>query len=799
MLQNHIKLALRHLAKHKLFTAIKLVGLAAGIAACLLIGLYLHNELTYDDCHLKADRIAKVNMEYSINGEVTHANVTGTKAATSLVRDWEAVEAAVRIMPQVFVIRHGERLQEEPNVYMADANFFEVLSFPLLAGDPKTALNGPNQIVLTETSARRYFGEGEALGQVLNLGGTRDAIVTGVMADPPINTHLQPDFVYSFLSSSQSKPENETWWNANCATYLLLDQPSSIASIQAKMRSYMESKTAETGSGNGSYVTFHLLPLRDVHLRSTVPGNFVPNGDVRYLYILAAVAFLILLIGCTTYVNLATATSVERAREVGIQKVMGAGRAQLAAQHIGEAALLTLCALLLGTVLSVALLPAFNQLFERQLSLAPLAHPVLWVGILCGGLLLGLLAGFYPAMVVARFQPVQVLKGQFKFSSAGTWLRQALVVLQFVISITLLICTLLLQQQMQYIQAKKLGYDKDHVIALPADQIVNERYAALKARLLEHPDIQSVAMSYDSPVHIKGGYSIGKTHHPQDNRPVTALPAGADFLETAGIALVAGSDLVAADLDLADRTRTDSTVLMPILLNEAQVSALGWTPAEAPGQRVSFYGGWCTVKGVVRDFHFASLHEPVAPLVIFPSSYGRFVLVKTSGQQVTAVLRHMSLQWEALMQHRPFSAQFLDAAFDQMYAAEIQTARIIHAFTWLALLLTCLGLFGLASYSFVQRTKEIGIRKVLGATVGSILVLLSKDFLRLVLIALAFASPLAYFLMHQWLQGFAYRTHIGWGAFALAGLAALAIALLAIVLQGWSAATTNPVKRLRAD
>lgn len=798
MIVHYFKLALRHLLKNKLFTAIKFVSLTIGTTTCLLIGLYLRHESTYDACHEKADRIAHVSMEYHFGGETVHVSVTGNKVAPAFSQDFPEVEAAVRVIEYQQVVQVGELQVEEPRFYYADSTFFRIFTFPLLRGNPETALNAPYQIVLAHRTARRYFGTDDPMGRVLRVG-ERDMTVTGVMADPPTGTHIKPDFVCAFASLPAARPENETWWNANYTTYLLLRQPDLLPRVQDRIPGYMATKSAETGSTGDSYLTFHLQNLRDMHLRSSVPGTFEPNGDIRYLYILGITALLILLIACTIYVNLTTAASTERAREVGVQKVLGAGRGQLAGQYLGESVIITFAALLLGISLTIPLLPFFNSLFDRQLTAAPLFEPTALTLIVGLGLVVSLFAGAYPAFVVSRFAPVAVLKGRIQFGSSGTKLRSALVVLQFGVSILLIVCALLLREQLAFIQHKKLGYDKSHVLALPADGRVNKTFEALRDAFLKIPNVLSVTRSYDSPVHIKGGYNIGKDIAGQDNRPVTAQPAGLDFLKTLDIELLAGSDFSVADIEKSDRLQTDTTVVLPVLLNESQVRAFGWTPAEAVQKNIVFNGSRADIKGVVRDFHFASLHEPIAPLVIFPSSWGRVVLVKVAGGDMADALQHLGRQWREQVSHRPFSYQFLDEEFDRMYAAENQVSQVVGVFTWLAILLACLGLFGLASYSFVQRTKEIGIRKVLGASVAGIVGLLSKDFLKLVLIALVIASPVAWYLMDRWLQDFAYRIDISGWVFAAAGAAAVVVAFATVGFQGVRAALTNPVESLRSE
>ena len=737
-------------------------------------------------------------MEYSFGGETNQANVTGNKVAPVFKKDFPEVEAAVRVINLPQVVKIGGDLFEEEGIYFADDSFFEIFTFPFIAGNLETALDEPFRVVLTETKAKQYFGDQNPLGETIEIAGL-EASISGIMQDPPGNTHIKPDIVVSFSSLPQSKPENETFWNANYATYFLLKNVSNIASLEAKIPDYMQQFSEEIGSD--SRLTYHLLPLEKIHLESPVPGNFEPNGDMRYLYMLGIVAFLILLIAGTTYVNLATAASTERAKEVGIQKVLGAKRADLIGQHFGEAFIVTCTSVFLGLALVTPLLPYFNALFDQQLAGNSLLTPVALGGISLLGLALSLIAGFYPAMIVSGFKPTKVLKGQFKFTNSGSFLRKSLVVLQFGISILLIICTLVLGQQMNFIQNKNLGFDKEQIVVLPADRKVNAKYKALKTEFLQDATVQSVTLSYDSPVHIKGGYSISREIVNTTGVPVIALPVGEDFLNTMSIPLLAGKALSKSDHQNAEQIENKESTALPlsILINEAQVKAFAWTPEEAINQTVNFNGNRAIIKGVVQDFHFASLHETIKPLVIFPDIWGRNILVKIKGANIKSTLASMEAKWKNIASHRPFSYHFIDEEFDQMYAAEIQTTNVVRTFSWLAILLASLGLFGLASYNFVQRTKEIGVRKVLGASLAEIVALLSKDYLKLVLVALSLVAPIAWYIMDAWLAGFDYRIDIEWWVFLVAGIGAMLIAFLTISVQSIKAALVNPINSLKSE
>ncbi len=802
MFKNHIKIALRSLLKNKLFTSIKLIGLTVGLTAALLIGPYLHHEQSFDAFHEKSDRIARVTMEAKFGGElVSNIPVTGNKVAPSFRQDFPEVEDAVRLIRYTNVVKYQDRLFEEKEFYYADSSFFNIFSFPLLAGDPATALNAPNKVVITTQMAKKYFGSENPIGKQLTIDDRKEYVVSGLIAPAPTASQLQPDFIGSFTTLRASRPEQITWWTANYATYVLLYPGTDIQTVNQKIPAYMAARTNETGTEGDDYLTYKLEPLEAVHLHSEVPGNFVPNGDKRYIYMLGIVAFLILLIGSITYINLTIAQSTERAKEIGVQKVLGISRPQLFGQHIGEAIVLTGIALVISYVLAILSLPFFNSLVDRTLSVVSLFDPFAMIGVGVLGILIGFLAGAWPALVVSKFKPVTVLKGNYKSSTSGSWLQKSLIVLQFGISVFLIICMAVLHQQMDFIQGKKLGYDKDHVLSLPCDSKIVKNIDAIKSEMLQHSHVHAMSLAYESPVDIDGGYGINKNVNGKNAKPVKAIPADEDFVKTLNLTMVAGSDLAKADIALAARMDSgqDSTSALPILINESQCAALGWSPDEAINQFVGFQGR-AQIKGVFNNFHFKSLHEPVGNLVVFPfGGWGESLLVKLSGQEMAATLSFLESKWSALVPHRPFSFSFLDEELEQMYASERQTSRLVTTFSLLAILLACMGLFGIASYNIVQRTKEIGVRKVLGASTANIMLLLSKNFLLLVAIGLLLAAPVSWYLMRRWLEDFTYHIDMAWWMFVLPGLVAVVVAFLTISVQSIQAALNNPVESLRAE
>ncbi|MFD1145187.1 ABC transporter permease [Larkinella insperata] len=802
MLRNYFKIAFRNLRRNKVFSGINVFGLAVGLASCLLLFIYISHELSYDNFHSNADRIVRVVMEYSMEGQVSRVPQTGTKVAPEFGRQFPEVESGVRMESRPAVVSYEDRRFSEKRVVYADSALFSIFSFPLKQGNPKTVLAGPNLVVLSESTAKKYFGSQNPVGKTVRInagGGDKEYAVTGVVDDCPSHSQIQYDLLASFTSLSASKEEQ--WWSANYATYLLLRKPESIATLQAKIPGFMKTQFGPNGMTGGNYLTYSLEPLRQVHLHSDVEGSFEPNGDLLYIYIFGSVAVLILVIACVNYINLATSRAVERAQEVGVRKVMGAQRTQLFGQFMGESLLVTFMALLVGLLLVYLSLPFFNDLSGRSFSFEVLMRPASGAGLVGVGGLVSLVAGGYPALVLARFEPVRVLKGHLKTAGAGQF-RRVLIVFQFAITAFLIVCTLLVRNQLSYIHDKKLGYSKEHVLVLPADQQVNEKIRALKSEFKQNADVKQVARAYESPVFINGGYSMHRVGMPDDQyKSVTALPVDEDFVKTMNLRIVAGRDLTANDFQRATVPGVDSLTYYHFILNESAVKELGWkSPQEAIGQKMDMgYGRRGEVGAVVEDFHFASMKQKISSLVLFPEDGGHVVLVKLSGSRLPGTLQFLEEKWKTIVSGRPFEYEFLDEEFDKLYSAEARTGKIFTVFASLSVLLACLGLFGLSAYTTAQRTKEIGIRKVLGASVPSIVLLLSKDFLKLVVAAIVLASPLAWWAMNRWLQDFAYRVDVTGWVFVIAALIAVGIAFLTVSFQSIKAALMNPVKSLKTD
>jgi putative ABC transport system permease protein len=798
MLRNYFKIGIRNLLKNKAFSVINISGLAIGLTGCLLMALYVRHELRYDAFHEKGNRIVRVVMEYSMGGEVNKVAVTGTKVAPAFRQTFPEVESAVRMYKTDRIVKANDKLLTEPRFYYADSTFFDLFSFQLLAGNPRTALTQPNTVVLSASTARRYFGTEEAIGKIIRVNDEKDFVVTGVAADCPDNSQIKFDFLASFHSLRAA--QNETWWNANWTTFLLLRTSESIASLQPKIRGYMKTQFSEEEMSGGDYLTYFLEAFPNVHLYSDTEGTFEPNSDIDYIYIFIGTALLLLGIACFTYLNLTTARATERAREVGMRKVLGAVRQQLFWQFISESVILTAIALFLSCLLVAFTLPAFNQLIGKQLSLSAFFQSKNILFVLGLGLAIAFLAGSYPAVVLTGFQPIKVLKGSFKNTASGLRLRQSLIVFQFAISVFLIVSAFVIQDQLQFIQTRKLGYDKEHVLVVPINGKIDAKIAAFKTEFRQNPNVLQVARAYETPVFVEGGYSIWASGMPEGKyKAIKALPVDNDFVKTTGLEIIAGTDLTEMDLKQADQDTTGKHYFS-FILNESAVQSLGWTPQNAIGRKMNLGEDRAgEVKAVVRDFHFASLHTAIEPLVIFPSSYHNVMLVKLTGQQLPQTLEFLDRKWKSLEPSLPFEYQFMNEEFDQLYTSEARIGKAFTVFASLSIFLACLGLFGLATFTILQRSKEISIRKVLGASMSQLIALLSIDFLKLVLIALVIAIPVAWHAMNQWLQGYAYRTGISGWIFVTAGVGALAITLVTVSFQAIKATLANPVKSLRSE
>ncbi len=811
MLRNYLKIAYRNLLRSKAFSAINIVGLSIGLATCMIIGLFVLDELSFDRFHEKADRIVRVTFRANMGGnKIEEANVMPPTAQT-MQRDYPEVLEATRLRTAgAFIIEKEDKIFKEEGVAFADSNFFQVFSFPLLAGDARTALMKPNTLVISEKMAQKYFGNQDPIGKTLSTKNYGEVLeVSGVMADMPANSHFHFEFLIAMAGLEEAKANS--WMQSEFYTYLVLPKNYDYRQLQAKMPQMVAkyfgpgiqqafgmsfSKFRQEGNELGLF----LQPLTDIHLHSDFDYDIAASGDVRYVYIFGAIALFMLLIACINFMNLSTAGASKRAREVGIRKVMGSVKSTLIGQFLLESILLTAVALVLAVVIVVLALPFFNTLADKNLTLSFTAMPWLLPGLLLLGLVVGILAGSYPAFFLSSFKPTTVLKGgsnpgRFASGRRSISLRGTLVVVQFCISIILIVGTTVVYQQLRFIQNAKLGYDKEQVLVLQETYRLGQNEALLKKQLLQDSRVVDATISG----YVPAGPSFNNNFMVYGDNKVGQFIKGVryavdeDYIPTLGMEMVVGRNF-------SPTFGTDSS---GVIINETAAKQMGWgqdalghtiTNPNNDGTRDVFH-----VVGVVKDFNFKSLHERIGPLMLTLGNNNGAMLVKVKTRDIPALLESIEKQWNTLAVDAPIAYSFLEENFAATYRAEQKTGQILGLFAGLTIFVACLGLFGLATFTAEQRTKEIGVRKVLGASVSGIVALLSKDFLKLVAISIVIASPIAWYTMHFWLQDFAYKIDISWWVFALAGLLAVGIALFTVSFQSVRAALANPVESLRSE
>ncbi len=799
MLKNYLKIALRHLRKHPGYTFINVAGLAVGIACCLLILLYVQAELRVDRFHTNAERLYRLNKVVTPKaGETEFHVITSGPMAPALAADYPEVEQAIRVLPWFddVLMRHGETSVLVPDVVFVDSNFFDVFSFELVRGDPADVLAAPLSIVLTETTAHRLFGDTDPIGQLLTGLNDLDYTVTGVAADPPVSSHLRFNALVAWSSLLPGQGGLEFGWIARwfpqvLYTYLQLTPGADPATLEAKLPEFMQRHFPQ----RADQYRLYLQPFTDLYLDSAhlLHMRNLRVGNRTYVYAFAIIALFILLIACINFMNLTTARATKRAQEVGMRKVLGAARRQLIRQFLGESLMMSLVALLLAVALVEVVLPVFQAFTGQVVPSGVWDNPTAMTAMVILFLVIGVAAGAYPAFVLSSFRPMHMLKGLGASSRDSAGPRKVLVTLQFTISIVLLAGTAVVYQQMAYMQTKNLGFQKEQVVILPiGNTAIQSQFDAFKQTLLQHPNITHAAGSNSVP----GGGLMSFGINPEGKEQDESWTAQAirlddyDLLETYGMEIATGRYF-------SEDRPTDAT--NGVVINEAMARSLGWN--DPLGKRLDAPGevDEGTVIGVIKDFHFESLHQPVAPLFLYYAPRHGNLSLRLTGQDLPATLAFIRDTWERFDPAYPFDYAFLDQAVAQLYDSEQRLMQTLSLFAILAILIACLGLFGLASFTAEQRTKEIGVRKVLGASVGSLVLLLSKDFTRLIGIAFVLASPLAYLAAQQWLQDFAYRIDLSWPIFLLAGALALAIAFFTVSYQAIRAAVGDPVKALRYE
>lgn len=811
MFSNYLRTAIRNLLRHKMHAALNLTGLSIGLACCLLIALYIAGELRYDRQHLHADRIWRVNRTFlDANGAVSlRLSSIAPPFAGHLQSEFPEIERITRFLWNGSAIRAGENVFQETNTLFADSNFFKVFTVPMLQGNPETALSAPWQVVLSEKTARRYFGDKNPLDQTIRLNNQFNFKVVGVFRDFETGTsHFYPEVLYAFptlLDSTVYGRERllTNFSNNSFYTYLLVNQTFDAGKMEARFPAFIDKIFPPSKKANApkpsAFTQLHIQRLTDIHLKSHNDGEIEPGGDYARVRMFGLVALIILLIAGINYVNLSTAFSLARAREIGVRKATGALRSQIIGQFLSESVLLTTGATVLALGLCAAAIPLLKK--NLDVTLSPSLFAVWYVPLLllAGTLLTGFLAGLYPAFFLSSFGTTAALKGRFQSGKESAPIRKSLVVTQFGISVLLLVSTLVINRQLAFLQNKSLGLDKSHIVNLSSNPTLQRQWDAFYAELRDNPAIEGVCRSSRVPAGEllddlgTSAVQLGDTMTPA-NTTLKSIATDMDFVQTYNIPLAAGR---AFSRDFPN----DTTHAW--LLNEAAARELGWKhPADAIGKRLD-YGGRtdCFVTGVLRDFHFESLHSEIVPMIFYIPRNKRdlfSISVKTSGNLPVA-LAHLERVWKKFSPDFPYDYTFLDEDYGRLYEAESRQGQMFTVFSGLAVLIACLGLFGLATFAAHQRTREIGVRKVLGASVAGITTLLAKDFLKLVAVAVAIATPLAYYFMHQWLADFAYRIDMQWWMFVAAGLAAVLIAFLTVSFQAVKAALANPVQSLRSE
>ena len=789
MLKSYLTVALRSLRRHRAYSFINIAGLAVGMACVLLIFLYIQDERSYDQYHAKKDRIYRLVTSVAQAGYEGVAKVPGAWGP-AVLEDLPGIEAMTRLrFSSTVLVNRGDLRFYEGGGFYADPALFDVFSFAMQQGDPATALDDPNGIVLTESLAQKYFPDENPLGQALTFNNQLERTVTGVLADVPANSH----FTFTYLLPIAAEPDSlqYDWVRNQHYTYLLLDANTSPEAVLAQVPAVLARRTGEEAAAR---YTPRLQALTDIHLGSNLWREMAVNGNRDTLYGFALVAFCILLIACINFMNLATARSARRAREVGVRKASGARRSALMQQFLGESILMSSIAVVLAVALVSLSLPAFNQITGKTLALGVLAEGGMLLGLVGLTLLVGLLAGSYPAFVLSAFRPVSVLKGDVAGTGRGR-LRKTLVVVQFAISIILIVAVGVIDNQLRFIQSKDLGFNKEQIVIVPIrDNAMTGSIAAFKQELLSQPGVVSAAASGNLPGGGDWGFPLYPEGIPDDQRPpARILAVDHDFIDTYQMEVVAGRNFSDQGADAQGA----------FLLNEEAARQIGWADpiGKTMGLPPSISPEALTVVGVVKDFHFRSLHETIGPLVFFkpPPSWFSLFSIRISPDNIETTLARIEDVWDRFDPAHPLTHSFLDQGFQALYQSETLVQTLLNYAMALAIFIACLGLFGLAAFTAEQRTKEIGIRKVLGASASRIVLLLSKDFARLVALAFIVAAPLAYFAATYLLQDFAYQTTISGWIFFAAGLAALGIALLTVGYQAVKAALSDPVKALRYE
>lgn len=793
MFKNYLKITLRNFKKNKGYSFINISGLAIGMACCILILIWVKDELSFDRFHANADAIYRITEhQYDSSGDYFPVAVTPWPLAEALKNDFPEITESARLrIVSGGLIGYKDKKFYEDDFVAVDPSFLKMFSFPLIEGDLSTALTEPHTILITRETAVRYFGNEEPLGKVLTFHNVYEFKVTGVLEDVPHNSHIKFDFLVPFDSTLRDFDWADSWWTNNYTTYVLLVGNASLPQISEKISSYLKKVNPETRT------KLILQPLTDIHLRSDYAIDLYGNTEDKavYVYAFSVIALFVLLIACINFMNLSTARSEKRSKEVGLRKVVGASRNNIITQFYSESLILTIVAFFTALFMVYLLLPAFNNVSGKQLTLDSMKEPAFLLGLLTIMLVTGLASGSYPAFVQSSFKPVDSIKGlglKISPKSGKSTLRRVLVVIQFTLSVILIVGTLIVYKQVLYMLNKELGYENGSVLYFIKRSNLRTQYDAFKSELLRDPNIVGVTSSSDVPtysVHSTGGFSWeGKD--PETHFLIHQFSVDHDYIKTFNMHIIAGRDF-------SREFQADAST-QSFIVNKTAVKAMG---LENPvGSKFRLYDNKGQIVGVVEDFHFKSLQKAIEPLVLrIEPARDSYVFVKFRSEHMQEAIASVRRVYESFNPEFPLEYSFLDESVSRLYDSEQKTKNIFNYFTFIAIFISCLGLYGLAAHMVQQKTKEIGIRKVLGASAVNILAGLSKEFVMLICLANAIAWPVSYYVMSRWLQHFASKTCLSVWTFILSGLASLFIALLTIFYQSIKAATANPIKSLRYE
>lgn len=803
MLRNYFKVILRNVNRNKGYSLINIAGLAIGMACCILIAMWLVDELSFDRYHENADRIYRVGHVLTLGGNSRSAPLVSLPMAPAMVDEFPEVINAVRFSKSGRTsVRYGDMVFYEEGILFADSSVFDIFSFTLVEGDPANALAAPYTAVLTETTARKYFGDENPLGKTIIYSGNKNYTVTGVVQDVPRNSHFTFDILCSYMTLTEESWRLQ-WGNIVDYAYILLEKDADYRALEAKLPVLIDKNFGEQLKQIGADIKLFLQPLMSIHLHSHMMGELGSNGNIVYIYLFSGIAVFILLIACINFINLATARAANRAREVGMRKTFGAIRGNLIRQFLSESILFSLLAVILALLLLELFLPLFGSITGRQLNIDFWRLPWFIPGLMGLVLLVGLAAGSYPAFFLSAFQPIKVLKGDLKSGRTGARLRSILVVFQFTIAVVLIAGTIIIYNQLNYVRSVDLGFQQEQVVVIPyMEKFRLSQQESLMKELSSLAGVADVALSSRVPGRRVSMQNFLPEGFSEDqSQLIGVMKVDENFLSTMGIELAAGRNF-------SEAITSDS--VESVIINETAAAKFGWT--EAVGKVIkepnmaSEEGGYVPnqVIGVVKDFHFSSLHEPIEPLIIVYKYEPwletiRYLLVRLAPGNIRHTLDLIKDRWSAFTPGLPFDYYFLDESFARQYREDERLGNLVLSFSLLAVLIGCLGLLGLSSFMAEQRTWEIGIRKVLGASITGIVRLLLREFTFLVLVANVIAWPVAYLVMKRWLEGFAYHVDIGMGVFVLTALFSMVIAVITVGYQAVKTAVLNPIEALRQE